>query len=92
MLFSVRRKVYPPVGVAKGAIDRFKVEKTAGAHGLQRAGGARHLRRIVGAYANLSVLNIERFDEVDTILSSSTLFPFVAMEVVPCPPSSAIGT
>ncbi len=83
MLFHVRMDVHPPVAGDMEAFDKLKVAEKAYAQELQRAGKWRHLWRIAGAYANVSVFDVESNDELHTILSSLPLFPFMTMEVLP---------
>ena len=49
----------------------------------QRAGKWRHLWRIAGRYANISVLDVKDHDELHAILSSLPLFPYMQIVVMP---------
>jgi muconolactone D-isomerase len=50
---------------------------------LQRAGTWRHLWRIVGQYANISVFDVENPSQLHQILTSLPLFPFMKITVTP---------
>lgn len=51
--------------------------------GNTRAGKWRHLWRIAGAYANVSVFDVADQDELHAILSTLPLFPFMDIAVTP---------
>ena len=58
----------------------------------QRDGTWRHLWRIVGEYANISIFDVESSDKLHELLTSLPLFPFMQIKVTPlCRHPSAIG-
>jgi muconolactone D-isomerase len=63
--------------------ERLKTEEKARAQDLQRAGTWRHLWRVAGEYANISVFDVPDHDALHTILSTLPLFPFMQMSVTP---------
>ena len=63
--------------------ERLKAEEKTRAQELQRAGKWRHLWRIAGRYANISVLDVKDHDELHAILSSLPLFPYMQIVVMP---------
>lgn len=83
MLYHVRMVVHPPIDGDMAAFDRLKAEEKARAQELQRAGAWRHLWRIAGAYANISIFDVADHDALHAILSGLPLFPFMSIEVTP---------
>jgi muconolactone D-isomerase len=64
-------------------IEELKAEEKARAQELQRAGKWRHLWRVAGRYANISVFDVADHDELHAILSTLPLFPFMGITVTP---------
>ena len=94
MLFQVRIEVTIPTHV-----DRESVEKRLGnleherAADLQRAGKWKHLWRIVGRFANISVFEVASNDELHAILESLPFYPYMDIEVAAlCRHPGAIST
>lgn len=83
MLYCVRMDVHVPHDIAPDRFERLKAEEKARAQELQREGKWRHLWRIAGQYANISVFDVADHDELHTILSSLPLFPFMEISVTP---------
>lgn len=83
MLYFVRMDVNPPFGVDPAEFEALKAKEKARAEELQRAGKWRHLWRIAGRYANVSVFDVADHDELHGILSTLPLFPFMDVEVTP---------
>jgi len=83
MLYHVQMDVRVPHDVDFAMFDRLKAEEKARAEALQREGKWRHLWRIAGQYANISVFDVASHDELHGILSSLPLFPFMAISVTP---------
>jgi muconolactone D-isomerase len=50
---------------------------------LQREGKWRHLWRIAGQYANVSIFDVGSVDELHTLLTSLPLFPYMQIDVMP---------
>lgn len=72
--------------------DEMRAKEKARAQELQRAGTWRHLWRIVGHYANISVFDVETPAQLHEILSSLPLFPFMKITVTPlCQHPSSIS-
>jgi len=83
MLFHVRMNVNLPVTMpAEQAADLKKTEKEL-AQRLQQEGKWRHLWRIAGQYANISVFDVGSVDELHTLLTSLPLFPYMQIDVMP---------
>lgn len=83
MLYCVRMEVEVPAGVDSDAFAKLKAEEKARAEELQRSGKWRHLWRVAGRYANISIFDVESHDELHDILSTLPLFPFMDISVTP---------
>jgi muconolactone D-isomerase len=49
----------------------------------QRSGEWRHIWRVVGRYANISILDVHTTDRLDGLLPSLPLFPYLDIRVTP---------
>jgi muconolactone D-isomerase len=83
MLFLVHMVVQIPADADAEFVNKLKADEKALSQKLQQEGTWRHLWRVVGQYANYSVLDVESNDELHTLLSSLPLFPYMAIEVTP---------
>lgn len=83
MLYLVRMDVRPPAGIDPERFERLKADEKARAQQLQRDGKWRHLWRVAGRYANVSVFDVADHDELHAILSGLPLFPFMRIAVTP---------
>lgn len=83
MLYHVRMDVRVPHDVDPARFEALKIAEKARAEALQREGKWRHLWRIAGAYANVSVFDVADHDELHAILSTLPLFPFMDIAVTP---------
>ena len=81
MLFQVEMEVRLPYEMPAEQADELKKVEKARAQQLQRDGKWRHLWRITGRYANVSIFDVESHDELHGILTSLPLFPFMTMRV-----------
>ena len=91
MLFHVRMTVRLPHDLSAERADQLKKTERERAQELQRAGTWRHLWRVAGQYANVSVFDVSGPQELHDILSTLPLFPFMDIEVSPlCLHPSAI--
>lgn len=92
MLFMVRMDVLLPVDMPPAQAEDIKAREKAYAQALQRDGRWRHLWRIVGEYANVSIFDVPSNDELHTLLSGLPLFPYMRIHVTPLATHpSAIG-
>lgn len=81
MLFHVRMDVRLPHDMpADQAAELRRVEKERAAQ-LQAAGTWRHLWRIAGQYANVSVFDVADTDELHSLLSTLPLFPYMQIDI-----------
>lgn len=93
MLFHVQMSVSLPHDLPPGDAARLRDEERARALELQRDGRWRHLWRVAGRYANVSIFDVEGPDELHAILSGLPLFPFMDVRVEAlCRHPSALGT
>ncbi len=83
MLYHVEMDVQVPPGADPAHLDRLKADEKAMSQDLQRQGKWRHLWRIAGRYANVSIFDVSSHDELHAILSALPLFPFMKIEVTP---------
>lgn len=83
MLFHVRMNVNLPAAMPDGEAARLKQTEKEFSQRLQREGKWRHLWRIAGQYANVSLFDVDSVDELHTLLSALPLFPYMQIEVMP---------
>ncbi|MRW84123.1 muconolactone Delta-isomerase [Pseudoduganella sp. FT26W] len=83
MLFHVRMNVNLPMTMPAEQAAQLKADEKALAARLQHEGKWRHLWRIAGQYANISVFDVASVDELHTLLTSLPLFPYMQIEVMP---------
>ena len=81
MLYCVQMDVRVPRDLDPATFDRLKTEEKAQSEALQRSGKWRHLWRVTGRYANISVFDVGSHDELHAILSGLPLFPFMDITV-----------
>jgi muconolactone D-isomerase len=92
MLFLAQMEVRIPHEVDRVLVEKLKAEEKARAQALQRSGEWRHLWRVAGRYANVSVFDVESVDRLHELLSTLPLFPFLDIRVTPLATHpSAIG-
>lgn len=91
MLFHVRMDVNLPQSMPLDEANALKKTEKELALALQASGKWRHLWRIVGQYANISVFDVESSEELHVLLTSLPLFPYMQIQVMPLcrHPSSA---
>lgn len=83
MLFHVRMNVNLPPDMPVAEAIALKTKEKEIAQGLQSSGKWRHLWRIAGQYANISIFDVESVDELHTAISTLPLFPYMQIEVMP---------
>ena len=81
MLFQVEMDVRLPHDMPADQADELKRVEKARAQQLQRDGKWRHLWRVAGHYANVSIFDVASHGELHEILTSLPLFPFMTMKV-----------
>jgi muconolactone D-isomerase len=83
MLFHVRMNVNLPLSMPPEQAAQLKQDEKALAARLQEEGKWRHLWRIAGQYANISIFDVASVDELHALLTSLPLFPYMQIEVMP---------
>lgn len=81
MLFKVEMIVALPRDMAPGEADRLKTAEKEKFQELQRAGTWRHIWRVVGQYANVSIFDVESNQQLHDILTALPLYPFMTVTV-----------
>ena len=81
MLFKVSMTVRLPHDMSIGQADELKTRERQIAQDLQRSGLWRHLWRVAGRYANVSIFDVAGPAELHEILTSLPLFPYMDVEV-----------
>jgi muconolactone D-isomerase len=83
MLFHVRMDVNVPLDTPDDVVTRLKAEEKERFQQLQRTGQWRHIWRVVGQYANISIFAVESPAELHELLVSLPLFPYMRIAVTP---------
>lgn len=92
MLFMVQMEVNVPHDYDPDAFEKLKATEKARAEKLQSEGKWRHLWRIAGQYANVSIFDVDDAGELHAIMLSLPLFPFMKTQVTAlCRHPSAIA-
>ncbi len=81
MLFHVTMSVQLPRDMAPEKADELKTTERNLAQQLQREGKWRHLWRVAGRYANVSVFDVRDAQALHDLLSSLPLFPYMDIAV-----------
>ncbi|WP_431025075.1 muconolactone Delta-isomerase [Halomonas sp. H5] len=83
MLFQVEMTVKLPPEMPAEQAAEIKATEKAYAQDLQRRGKWRHLWRVAGSYANVSIFDVEDNAELQEIISNLPLFPYMEIAVKP---------
>jgi len=83
MLFQVNMTVAIPLDFDKDEAERIKATEKAYAHRLQQSGEWRHIWRVAGHYANVSIFDVESNQRLHDILMGLPLYPFMTITVTP---------
>lgn len=83
MLTMVEMTVRIPLDFDKTEAEQLKAKEKARFQELQRAGKWRHIWRVVGQYANVSIFDVADNTELHDILMSLPLYPFMEIKVTP---------
>jgi muconolactone D-isomerase len=81
VLFKVEMIVALPRDMAPEEADRLKAAEKEKFQELQRAGTWRHIWRVVGQYANVSIFDVESNQQLHDILTALPLYPFMTVTV-----------
>lgn len=83
MLFHVRMDVKIPHDLPQTEAAAIIARERAYSQELQASGKWRHIWRLAGAYANVSIFDVQDNAELHEILSGLPLFPFMSVSVMP---------
>ena len=83
MLFKVEMKVNIPHDMPAEAVADIKAREKAYAQSLQEKGKWRHLWRVAGSYANVSIFDVEDNAELQDLVGNLPLFPYMDITVAP---------
>ncbi|ATJ81557.1 muconolactone Delta-isomerase [Halomonas beimenensis] len=83
MLFQVEMTVKLPPDMPAEQAAEIKAKEKAYAQELQQAGKWRHLWRVAGSYANVSIFDVEDNAELQDLISNLPLFPYMEIRVKP---------
>lgn len=82
MLFQVRMTVKLPHDMPADQATRLKANEKELAQRLQREGTWRHLWRIAGLYANVSIFDVADNQALHDTLMQLPLYPYMDIEVM----------
>ena len=83
MLFHVHMTVHLPPDMPAVLAEQLKAREKQIAQDLQRVGTWRHLWRLAGHYANVSVFDVPDNLALHDTLSSLPLYPYMVVQVMP---------
>ncbi|GED22338.1 muconolactone Delta-isomerase [Halomonas halmophila] len=83
MLFQVEMTVKLPPEMPAERVAEIKATEKAYAQELQKSGKWRHLWRVAGSYANVSIFDVEDNAELQDVIGSLPLFPYMEVHVKP---------
>ncbi|MGO4332521.1 muconolactone Delta-isomerase [Cupriavidus sp. 2TAF22] len=81
MLFMAEMTVRIPHSLDPQFVEQLKQDEKALSQKLQREGKWRHLWRVAGQYANVSIFDVRDNDELHTLLTSLPLYPYMDISV-----------
>jgi muconolactone D-isomerase len=83
VLFKVEMTVNIPHDLPVEQVTEIKAREKDYSQELQRQGKWRHLWRVSGSYANVSIFDVDSNDELQELISALPLFPFMEIKVAP---------
>lgn len=83
MLYQVRMDVRIPLDMDPDVRADLVAREKEYAQEVQRSGRWPHLWRVVGAYVNVSIFDVESNDALHDLLSGLPLFPYMDIAVTP---------
>jgi muconolactone D-isomerase len=81
MLFHVEMTANIPPDMDVVRLEKLKAAEKAMCQDLQAKGRWRHIWRIAGRYANVSVFEVESPAQLHDLLTGLPLFPYMEIEV-----------
>lgn len=82
MLFKVEMVVNLPQNMPKNVADELKAKEKTLSMQLQESGKWRHLWRIAGQYANVSIFDVSSNEELHDLLMQLPLYPYMNITVI----------
>jgi muconolactone D-isomerase len=86
LLYCVEMNVAVPLDFDPAVLADLKAREKAYSQELQRSGKWRHIWRLVGQYANVSIFDVDSNEELHDILSALPLGRFMTIVVRPLAP------
>lgn len=83
MLYQVEMDVNVPLDFDPDRFEDLKAKEKAYSQALQASGKWRHIWRVVGQYANVSIFDVADNAELHDILTALPLYPFMDIRVTP---------
>jgi muconolactone D-isomerase len=83
LLYHVHMQVNLPADLDSQVKDDLIGREKAYSQDLQRSGKWPHIWRVVGEYANYSIVDVDSNDELHQMLSGLPLFPYMKIRVTP---------
>jgi len=83
LLYLVHMQVNLPADLDPQVRDDLVGREKAYSQDLQRSGKWPHIWRVVGEYANYSIVDVDTNDELHQLLSALPLFPYMKIHVTP---------
>ncbi|CAM5536170.1 muconolactone Delta-isomerase [Eoetvoesiella caeni] len=81
MLFKVEMVVNIPLDADPAVMDAIKKQEKEYSQNLQKSGKWRHIWRVAGQYANVSIFDVESNEELHNLLLALPLYPYMEMKV-----------
>lgn len=81
MLFKVEMVVNIPLDADPDVINEIKKREKEYSHDLQKSGKWRHIWRVTGLYANVSIFDVESNEELHDLLMALPLYPYMDIKV-----------
>lgn len=81
MLYLVQMTVHLPPDMDSGALTELKTSEREIAQQLQHERRWRHLWRVAGRYANVSVFDVDSAEQLHELISGLPLFPYMDVQV-----------
>jgi muconolactone D-isomerase len=82
MLFQVQITIRVPHDADKEMIKALSAAEVELAKKLQREGKWRHIWRVPGKWANISIFDVNDAEELDQLLHSLPLFPYMKLNIL----------
>ncbi|MBO1360121.1 muconolactone Delta-isomerase [Acetobacter sacchari] len=83
MLFMVEMDLSVPLTFDQKEFERLKLTEKNHFQELQRSGKWRHIWRVTGHYANVSIFDVDNNAELHDLLTGLPLYPFMTIKVTP---------